>query len=402
MGNLTPDQKIAKARASIILGQAFFATILCSLEMVEETGPGNPTMKVNGERIAWNREFVDSMTFDETKFVLCHEVLHCVLEHPFRLKGRNRKLFNIAADYIINDILTEEKIGMMPDGGCYDKALVQAGKGTTDGVYNILNQMDDGDDEGDDQGNGPTGNGPTGSGSGNPHNPDQSALDNCEPDASPQGSAAEESAKAKMRVLAGQALQAARMCGQLGANMERILGSVLTPTVDWRAVLQDFMATKAKDEVSFIKPNRRFLAHDIYLPSRSGERLGKIAVAVDCSGSVNDKEIAEFAAEILDIKARLSPSEMHVVYFHHEVSRHDVFTQDEDAEIKPNGTGGTAFSPIFRKLEPFEGDLDCCVVLTDLCCNDFGPQPDYPVLWVSNALDNAPWGDVVMMKSGKV
>jgi predicted metal-dependent peptidase len=205
-----------------------------------------------------------------------------------------------------------------------------------------------------------------------------------------------------MKVLAGQAAQAAKMCGQLGANMERILGSVMQPVVDWRAVLQDFMQTRSKDEVSFLKPNRRFLAHDIYLPSRTGERLGKIGVAVDCSGSINEKEIAEFAAEITDIKDRLTPSEMHVVYFHHEVSRHDIFSQDEDAEIKPNGTGGTAFSPIFRALEPYAGELDAVVVLTDLCCSDFGPEPEYPVLWVSNAYDQAPWGEIVMMKPGRV
>jgi hypothetical protein len=43
-----------------------------------------------------------------------------------------------------------------------------------------------------------------------------------------------------------------------------------------------------------------------------------------------------------------------------------------------------------RNIEPV-----ATVFLTDLCCNDFGPAPDHPVLWVSNELDEAPWGEVV-------
>ena len=44
---------------------------------------------------------------------------------------------------------------------------------------------------------------------------------------------------------------------------------------------------------------------------------------------------------------------------------------------------------------------ECGVVLTDLCCSDFGPATPYPTLWVSNHSDSAPWGDVVMMKDEK-
>ena len=45
-------------------------------------------------------------------------------------------------------------------------------------------------------------------------------------------------------------------------------------------------------------------------------------------------------------------------------------------------------------------DIDpvACVVLTDLCCDDFGDEPAYPVLWVSNMKGDAPWGEIVYME----
>jgi hypothetical protein len=46
-----------------------------------------------------------------------------------------------------------------------------------------------------------------------------------------------------------------------------------------------------------------------------------------------------------------------------------------------------------------DNDVDpiAAVVLTDLCCYDFGDQPEYPVLWVSTDETEAPFGEVVMM-----
>jgi len=52
---------------------------------------------------------------------------------------------------------------------------------------------------------------------------------------------------------------------------------------------------------------------------------------------------------------------------------------------------------VFRYAEEHDIDPVACVFLTDLYCHDFGNAPDYPVLWVSNGADRAPFGEVVMM-----
>lgn len=54
---------------------------------------------------------------DEWKFVLAHEYLHAGLDHAGRCQGRDRFLWNVACDYVINDWLVEMNIGEIPSGG---------------------------------------------------------------------------------------------------------------------------------------------------------------------------------------------------------------------------------------------------------------------------------------------
>lgn len=363
-------KRISKAKTSLILEHPFIGTIAISMPTVISTDV--PTAATNGKRVIYNPDFVKELSDDEVKFLVAHECLHPMLEHNYRRQERNPLKWNKAADYVINQLLTEEKIGKFIEGGCLNANLYNAGKGTSEGIYNILPE-----DNGD--GNGGGGIGGTG----------QDLQDG-------EGSPAEQAQEAaEWRVKVAQAAQAAKMMGKMSVTMQRLVDEVLQPKVDWREVLRRFMQ-KAKTETrSFARPNRRFLAQGLYLPTLSGETLGEVAVAIDCSGSIGARELNEFAAEVRAIHEDLRPTKLHIVYFDSEVSKFETFGPEDALTIGTDKTGGTAFSPIFRKLSDENIEPVACVVLTDLCCNDFGPQPDYPVLWVSNYSDKAPWGEVV-------
>ena len=61
---------------------------------------------------------------EELKFVLAHEFLHAGLQHHARCQGRDRYLWNVACDYVINGWLKEMQIGEMPERGeLYDESL---------------------------------------------------------------------------------------------------------------------------------------------------------------------------------------------------------------------------------------------------------------------------------------
>ena len=127
--------------------------------------------------------------------------------------------------------------------------------------------------------------------------------------------------------------------------------------------------------------------------------MGELVVAVDCSGSIGQEELNQFAAEVTTIHQDQKPVKITVMYFDSEISHVDEYTRDDELDIKMHGGGGTAFSPIFEKIEELNIEPVACVVLTDLYCNDYGDTPAYPVLWVSNGRDgeDTPFGETVMM-----
>lgn len=373
------EERLSRAKIRILLDHPFVGNVMLGMRF--EFDAAFPTAATDGQWVKFNPEFVAKLTDPQLQFLVAHEVLHPMLMHVWRMKGRDRKLWNMAADYVINQMLVDDKIGEFIPGGCLDKTLHDAGGGYSEGIYAILQQQGD-------KGGGKGGKG----GAGDIGGPGEDLV---EPDGDEATQAADE---AHMRVKVAQAANAARMAGKLSAGAKRFIDDLLNPRVDWKDVLREFVTKVRTDLRTFARPNRRFLQHGLYLPSRTGEVMGDIAVAVDCSGSVGNRELTIFATEITSIIKDCSPANVHVVYFDSEVCHYDVFARGEDATINAHGGGGTAFSPIFRFLDRNGIEPAATVVLTDLCCSDFGSPPDHPVLWVSTMKGSAPWGRVIEMK----
>ena len=86
---------------------------------------GTPTMgvSVRNRRVQfyYNQEFLDSLTDDELRFIIHHELLHIVLAHQVREKisgsgeVRDHELFNIAADSIINQMCNSHALFKQPE-----------------------------------------------------------------------------------------------------------------------------------------------------------------------------------------------------------------------------------------------------------------------------------------------
>ncbi len=100
--------KIQKAILWININRGFFGQLLSNLNVYGSSDPNYPTMATNGLNIQYHPEFVLGQSDAAIRFVLCHEILHCVGEHMSRRGNRNPKLWNYATDYAINPILNSE------------------------------------------------------------------------------------------------------------------------------------------------------------------------------------------------------------------------------------------------------------------------------------------------------
>lgn len=364
---------LLKSKAALILDQPFFATIMLGMDIKEGKVK---TLETNGEEITFNKEFMEKQNLNETIFLMAHEVLHSALLHPHRRGNRDPEKWNKACDYVVNDLLIKDKIGQAPKGALIDPTLVANGDGSAEGVYNLLP---------DEPGDGSGGHGEPGG-----------ALDNLTSPGKDQSECSQK--EAEMQVKVAQAANAAKMAGKLSQGMERLVKEVVKSRTDWRAVLRRFISEKAKNEYTYSKMKRRFIPDDIYLPGLSGEKVGAVVIAFDCSGSIDDDTVKLFSSEIKGIIEDVTPSQVDVIYFDSEVAGHDTFGPDDEFQVNPRGGGGTAFSPVFDHIAKLDLDVKACIFLTDLYCSDFGKDPGYPVLWTTIGSTEAPFGEVIKLQ----
>ena len=74
------------------------------------------TAATDGHRIIYSPKFFSTLSDEQKQFVFAHEVMHVAFNHILRSKGRNQRLWNIATDSVINQILKNEKLPMMEGG----------------------------------------------------------------------------------------------------------------------------------------------------------------------------------------------------------------------------------------------------------------------------------------------
>ena len=123
------------------------------------------TLATDGRTFYYNLEFVDSLNPKECEFGFAHEVLHNVFDHMGRRNERDPQLSNIAADYAVNQILVDEKIGEVPRkikifqdnkyrGWSYEQIYEELEKKSIKIDINSLGELLDDHLDGDDEGEG--------------------------------------------------------------------------------------------------------------------------------------------------------------------------------------------------------------------------------------------------------
>lgn len=375
--NETAKFEMSRTRTWLMMREVFLGSLAMSFTLVQDETI--PTMKVSHDTIWYNPDFFLGLTEDQRRFALAHEIMHPAFQHLFRRGHRDAFMWNYAGDIVINELLVQDRIGAIHPNWLYNTDLYNKGGKTTEGVYDLLR---------DQKGKGKS--------------PKGQPQDEMKEDAATESESREQ--EQQWRIKVGQAAAQAKMAGKLSANFQRFCDEALKSKVNWREVLREFMTQYIHSDRSWARLSRRFVGQDIYLPAVDKlPALNELIIAFDMSGSIGENEARQFYGEALAICADIHPSKIHALYFDSRVCGDiDSFNSPDEFEFKPRGGGGTAFSPIFHAIGKAELYPACCVVLTDLYCSDFGEAPEYPVLWVSTAAEEAPWGLVVKMDKSEV
>lgn len=394
------ELKWDKARSQMMINFPFYAYVMSNLQWKKSGEKGAlqvPTAATDGSMVVYNPEFTSKLKTSQVMTVIAHEVMHVMLMHPLRRGNRNPFVSNIAMDICINYILKKDGFEAI-EGWAYDEKLYEQGKGIWENVYELL--MEDikkqlkrkgkssGQNGGDDQDKKDA--------LGGRFKEFDKIIDG------PKDPAKRDQLEQEINDMIGSAVAVAKQAGKGSMAADILAGQIGKPKVDYRQVLRRFFTSPAKIDYSYQRPSRRSVARDAgyYLPSLTGERLGEVALLVDCSGSMCSQEILNrMAGHMNAICEDTRPTRVHVVYFDSDVCHVDVFEEGDPIKIAMRGGGGTDFAPPFKYAMENIQDCEVCVMLTDNQCYSYGPCPPFPVLFViyPGNPTKVPFGDSVEM-----
>ena len=385
LGTMTPERKLQRVKINLLRNPK--VALLSGVLMVGKTYVDErvPTASTNGKDERYGTKFIAELKEKELAFVIMHEASHKMYRHLTtwrKLFDENPALTNAACDYVINLMLKDldpgESFMAMPrakDGkvlGLIDERF--RGMNTKQ-VFDILKkECEKEGGSGGEQG--------------------EEGFD--EHDWESAGDLPEETKRELEREL-DQAIRQGiianrKINGSGGGDLERELGELVTPKVDWREQLREFVKSvcAGKDTSTWRRPNRRFIGSDVYMPTLVSERVNRVVAAIDTSGSIGGEELNAFLSEFVAICEQVNPEHVDLLYWDGRVAGHETYTGADAPNIvsstKPVGGGGTSPSCITAYLKEKTLSPDVAVVLTDgYVGSDWGEARGdawpCPVLW---------------------
>jgi len=391
-------EKLITARIGLLLRHPFFGNLATRMKLIDASN-WCETLATDGRNFYYNNEFVDKLKPKETEFGFAHEVLHNVFDHMGRRDSRDPTISNIAADYAVNQILKDERIGAVPSfikifqddkyrGMSYEQIYSvleeKAQKIDITTLGELLDEHLDGDDEGagdrgdDDQ---------DGSGKGRPRY------------------TAEE--KKQIRDEIKEAMVAAAQAagaGRVPAGVQRMISDFTEPKMDWRQMLRMNIQSIFKSNFSFSRPNRKSQHCGAILPGMMNEETIDVSVAIDMSGSISDAMAKDFISEVKGIMDEYKDFKLDLWCFDTEIYNYAKFTgdtADEILEYECKGGGGTDFEANWEFMKDQDIQPKRFIMFTDgYPCGSWGDEDYCETLFVVHGNDSivSPFGQTAYYK----
>ncbi len=381
--------RLTAVRASLLTEYPFFGRLLLHLRFgFAACG----TAFTDAKRIVFDPAFAEKLDDEALKFVLLHEVMHCVLHHCTRGLTLQPFLYNVACDIVVNSLILETMglpemcicgenvMHLVPDGS-------EGRRYSAEAVYDMLLHAS-----------------PQALAAYSGGGPDTHVVWQQIDDVLVEDAWNEHVKEAAGRYGAG-----------IGSGIPRALERYLreinhTPKTNWRQLLHDFIRNDRSDYV-YTRPDTRFQG-DVIMPSFQenvyGEKVERLWFLIDTSGSISVDALAEAFGEVCGAMEQIGNLTGALSFFDTQVTPPQPFASTQELfECRPVGGGGTSFYAIFDAMHDHyeENDLPAAIIiLTD--GRAVFPEEDAacgcPVLWIVIDSDvEPPWGVCVHIESGE-
>lgn len=378
--------RIVVCRIALLMKFPFWGNLVTRLKLqaVEPTETWCTTAATDGRSIFYSENFVSPLNDKQIIFVLCHELLHVAFDHIGRGQTYDKNISNIAADFVVNQVIVDESIGekigeyiSKDDLSNFDPKNEATKKVGTlydpryagwsfERVYDDLMQ----DKDIQEKFGGPSeiniimdnhiqGNGADGS-----------------------PSISQEELQQIRDGIREAIISASKSVGidNTPAGIRRLLGALLEPKMDWRQLISAAIDSQVKSDYTFMRLGKRsFSSGSAIFPSQMRQPKIEVELALDMSGSIGEQEIREFFTEVSGIVSQFESYKISILCFDTQTYNYMTYTEDDGDAIfdyDVQGGGGTAFGCIFDHYKEIDVVPKQLFILTDGETYDWG-DPDY-------------------------
>lgn len=383
--------RLTKARVRMLLKHPFWGNLATRMKLVEASDWCS-TAATDGRHFYYCTDFINKLDDDELVFLFGHEVGHCVYNHMGRRGDRDPQIWNMAGDYLINDMLIQNSVGKkitavqilhdtkyrdMTAEEVYDELVKNAVK-----IQVTLDMhMDGSGKEGEDK--------------------DGNEKGSSDGKSKSSGIKIDEETMKKIRDEMKEAvLQSAQAAGagNTPAGIRRLIQQFTAPKMRWQDLLRIQLESSLKNNYSFMRPSRKAWHTGAVLPGMLPQEHLDVAIAIDMSGSISQAMAQDFLSEVKGMMDMYATYSIHVYSFDTEVYNPVTFSDDNGEDIydyEPVGGGGTDFDCAFEYMKANDIVPKQFIMFTDgYPCGSWGDENYCDTLFVVHGNDTiqSPFG----------
>ena len=405
---------ITQACCRLLTQEPFYGTFCIMMKWIPSEMQGMPEeAKTLGVRVVnkgvecvYYPPFIERYSVDDMMFFIQHEIEHIVRLHCVRRGDRHHHIFNIAADMTLHGRKTSPKITVptihgkkyvpdidkwiwVPDDWSvdetadhyYEKLMENAvcakcGKslnGPGDGGSSDQ-EKDEGDGDSDDT---------EGSCSGKCQCHGQTA-DNHE--IWEQSTESENEARQIIKRLVDDTLEKTQ--GTAPGHLQDAIDALSTPIVHWNQILRHYQGRYVGSKrPTWSRRNRRI--RKLGFKGVSHHAASRVNVIIDTSGSISQKELQQFFAEIESI---LTNAKVTCIQWDTDLQAVNKYRRGDWKKIEIKGRGGTMMDRAVNWIVENNMVADLQIMLTD-GYTEWPKEYAFPMVWViTEKVDGPDWG----------
>ena len=362
--------RVIVARVGLLLRHPFFGNMATRMR-VQSCDDWCPTAATDGRNLYYNTQFFNMLTNKQIEFVIAHEILHCVFDHIVRREDRDARIYNIACDYLVNNLLVRDSIGERVDqiqifqdfkyDGWSSEEVYDDIKDTYDdqeleALGQLLDEHIDWEKDGDQEGEGDT----PGNGGGSEQGKQKSKRPKY---------TKEELKKIRDEIKESMITSAQSAgAGNTPGEIARMIKELTEPKMNWRELLRQQIQSTIKSDFTFSRPSRKGWHTGAILPGMNFMDTIDICIGIDMSGSIGNQQAQDFLGEVKGIMDEYKDYKIKLWCFDTEVYNEEDFSADGHQDLMDYeilGGGGTDFDANWTYMKQHDIQPKKFIMFTD-------------------------------------